>query len=286
MAYFVVPSSPQDDGSENSDKSFDYFGSITGVAGLILFNVAWNQGPTVGWSTPYVYILLIVGILLLAAFFAIERKVATPLIPFKAFSGRTGFVLGCVALGWSSFGIWVFYFWQFAEILRELSPLVVTAQVVPAGISGLCAAVTTGFLLSRLHPSYIMACAMLAFCVGNALFATMPVAQTYWIQAFLSIIVTPWGMDMSFPAGTIILSDYMPKEHQGLAASLVNTVVNYSISIGLGIGGTVEVHVNKGGQDMLRGYRGAWYAGMGLSGMGVVLAFYFILNEQIRQRRL
>ena len=68
-------------------------------------------------------------------------------------------------------------------------------------------------------------------------------------------------MDMSFPAGTIILSDSMSQEHQGIAASLVNTIVNYSISIGLGIAGTVEVHVNHNNEDMLRGFRGAWYTG-------------------------
>jgi hypothetical protein len=44
-------------------------------------------------------------------------------------------------------------------------------------------------------------------------------------------------MDISFPASTLILSNSMPKEHQGLAASIVATFVNYSISIGLGIAG-------------------------------------------------
>jgi hypothetical protein len=33
-------------------------------------------------------------------------------------------------------------------------------------------------------------------------------------------------MDMSFPAGTLILSNAVKKEHQGFAASLVATVVN------------------------------------------------------------
>jgi hypothetical protein len=46
-------------------------------------------------------------------------------------------------------------------------------------------------------------------------------------------------MDLSFPCGTIILSNAMPREHQGIAASLINTVVNYSISLSLGIAGTI-----------------------------------------------
>lgn len=86
-------------------------------------------------------------------------------------------------------------------------------------------------------------------------------------------------MDMSFPAATIILSNQVPKQHQGVAASLITTVVNYSISWGLGIAGTVEVHVNKGGADELAGYRGAWYSGMGLSGVGIIIAAAFLINS-------
>ena len=216
----------------------------------------------------------------LVAFCLVETRVKAPLVPFKAFSSRVTFVLGCIALGWSSFGIWIFYTWEFLEVLRGVSPRTAAAQVVPAGVSGLCAAITTGFLLSRLHPGVIMAIALTAFCVGNILIATAPTSQSYWIQTFLSMIVTPWGMDMSFPAATLILSNSMPKEHQGTAASLVNTVVNYSISIGLGIAGTVEVHVNHDNQNMLKGYRGAWYSGIGLSGLGVVLATFFIFGTR------
>ncbi len=84
--------------------------------------------------------------------------------------------------------------------------------------------------------------------------------------------------DMSFPSSVIILSNHMPPEEQGVAASLVNTVINYSISIGLGMAGTVESHVNKGGKDMLAGYRGAWYLGIGLDGLGICLALCLILS--------
>ncbi|MCJ1305043.1 Low affinity NH4+ transporter [Hypocenomyce scalaris] len=287
IGYLVIPACPPQKKPKEGNR-FDYAGAITGIAGLVLFNVAWNQAPVVGWRTPYVYILLIVGVLSSTAFFFIERKVAQPLVPMDALSGKVGFVLGCVALGWSSFGIWVFYLWQMWEVLRMLTPLNAAAQMVPVGISGFCAAVTTGFLLSRLPTPYIMAIALTAFCVGNILLATMPVDQIYWTQTFLALIITPWGMDMSFPAATIILSDFVLPEHQGIGASLVITVVNYSISIGLGIAGTVEVHVNNGGMnpaDILKGYRGAWYSAVGLSGLGVLFSLYFALDETRKIKR-
>ena len=50
-------------------------------------------------------------------------------------------------------------------------------------------------------------------------------------------------------------------------------MVNYSISIGLGFAGTVETQVNDG--NLLKGYRGALYMGIGLSGFGLCLSLLF-----------
>ncbi|MCJ1390442.1 hypothetical protein MMC18_003301 [Xylographa bjoerkii] len=284
-AMYIVPKLEKDPNSPEEDQSFDFIGAIVGITGLVLFNVAWNQAPSVGWGTPYVIVLLILGLIFIIGFFFVERRVKQPLLPLDAFSGNVGFVLGCIALGWSSFGVWVYYLWQFLEVLRQEEPLLATAQVVPSAISGLCAAVTTGFLLSRVSTAYIMVMAMCAFFTGVTLLATMPVDQSFWLQTFFSIIITPWGMDMSFPAATVILSNFVAPQHQGIAASLVNTIVNYSISIGLGIAGTVESQVDSGGTNNLDGYRGAFYAGMGLSGSGILLSIYFVIHGHRRNRK-
>ncbi|KAK9364663.1 drug resistance protein [Lipomyces kononenkoae] len=90
---------------------------------------------------------------------------------------------------------------------------------------------------------------------------------------------------MSFPSGTLLLSNSMPRQHQGLAASLVNTIVNYSISIGLGFAGTVESRVNHGGHDVLKGFHGASYMGIGLAGLGVVIAMCFVFFSWRNSRK-
>ena len=89
---------------------------------------------------------------------------------------------------------------------------------------------------------------------------------------------------MSFPSGCIILSNNMAREHQGIAASIVNTAVNYSISIGLGMAGTVETHVNDGGRDVLKGYRGAWYLGIGLGSLGMMVSLCFIIFGTVKNK--
>lgn len=267
----------------------DLLGGLTGVTALILINFAWNQSGVVTWAKAYVYVCLILGFIFSAAFFFIELRVATsPLIPFDVLSTDVAFVLGCVACGWSGFGIWIYYLWQFYERLRGASPLLAAAWTAPAAISGAMASVTTGFLLGRLRPAWVMTIALTAFTVGIILIATAPVDQSYWAQAFVCTIVIPWGMDMSFPAATLMLSDAVVKEHQGIAASLVNTIVNYSISLGLGFAGTVESHVNHGGttpEDVLLGFRGAWYFAISVSGFGLFLSLLFLAKGYWRDRK-
>jgi len=128
---------------------------------------------------------------------------------------------------------------------------------------------------------------MCAFTIGTVLTATLPITQTYWAQTFVTMLIIPWGMDMSFPAGTLIMSNAVEQRHQGMAGSLVSTVVNYSISIGVGMAATVEVHVSNGGktkEDELRGYRAALYLGIGFGAMGVVTSLLFLLKVRLRKR--
>lgn len=296
LGLLVVPSihhhtSPDTSTWINLFKALDAPGAFCGIGGLVLVNIAWNQAPVAGWSTPYVYVLLIIGLLLVAGFFVVEFRFAEhPLIPFHAFSRDVSFVLGCVACGWGAFGTWIWYFWRFQIEYRHTSPLLGSAEFVPAAPIGIIACFVTGLLIARVRPGWIMVISMTAFTLGNVFTAIAPVHQTYWALTFVCLLVIPWGMDMSFPAATLMLSNSVERKHQGIAASLVTTVVNYSISLSLGFAGTVEVHVNNGGktsEDVLKGYRGALYFATGLGGLGILLSVVFTIKcywEEHRSR--
>ncbi|CAF1077225.1 unnamed protein product [Didymodactylos carnosus] len=274
MAYFVIPAEVSS--AVHPMGKIDILGAVTIVAGLVLIVYSWNQGPVVGWNKPYVFVLLIVGFLIVGAFIFIETKVEEPIMPpsIWSVSGFPGVIL-CVGLGWSSFGIWMFYLVQFIEVLRDKSPLLVTAMLTPLIPGGLTATILVSQLYHRVAGHHLLMASMVFFCVGNILIATAPVDQTYWAQTFVAVLLTPFGMDISFPAASLIVSNSMPSSQQGVAASMINTVINLSVSMGLGIAGTVESQINKSGNDVLRGYRSALYTGIGLSGLGIIVALLF-----------
>ncbi|OKL58266.1 Drug resistance protein [Talaromyces atroroseus] len=279
LVYLVVPPTP----SHTQGMRFwtlvselDVAGAALGITGLVLVNIAWNQAPVVGWQEAYVYVLLIIGFIFLAVFIYYESKISKhPLIPFETLNADVSFILGCVSCGWASFGIWIYYAWRFLENIRGNSPLLTAAQFVPVSPSGLLASFATAYLMVKVRPGWIMLVALSAFTLGSVLMTINPVHETYWALTFVSLLVMPWGMDMSFPAATVILSDAVGRRNQGMAASLVTTAVNYSISIGLGIAGTVEVHVNNGGltfEDKRKGYHGAQYMGIGIGGLATMFS--------------
>ncbi|EMD01171.1 hypothetical protein BAUCODRAFT_144725 [Baudoinia panamericana UAMH 10762] len=283
-AAFLIPD-PQDsrlmpESVREYIEDLDLPAATVGITALVLFNFAWNQAPIVGWHSAYVCVCLVLGVLLVPVFFYLEIKVAPkPLIPFSALNSTNAFVLGCIACGWANFGILVYYLINIIEVLRGSSPLLTCAYLSPFVITGSIAALLTGFLLSKLRPAWLMVIAMAFFLAGNLLLVTVPPHQIYWAQFFVITLVAPFGMDMSFPSATIYLSNTIEKSRQGVAASLVNTIVNYSISLGLGFAGTVEINVNRGGttwNDTLRGYRGALYMGTGLCGLGLALSIVFV----------
>lgn len=284
-AYFIIP---HHIGSRSHGK-FDWIGSVLGVSGLVLINFAWNQGPNVGWDTPYVYVLLIVGFIFMGLFVYSCYKVDDPLVPPETLQGETGAVLACIVAGWSCFGIWLYYSFRWGEVVDGAGPILRVAHFVPCCIMGLVAAGLTYVLLPRVPSSTVMLGAMVAFCAGSVIMGTRPVGQIYWAQKFVSILIQPFGMDMSFPAACLILSNSLPRSKQGIAGSLVSTVVNYSIAIGLGFAGTVEYYQTRNRvhdfATQVHGFRSAFYMGIALAGIGVVVSLHFVYNQVVRDKK-
>lgn len=271
--------------------SFDWTGSILGVLSLVLINIAFNNGPLYGWDQPHVYFLLIIGVIILGGFLYVELRATNPLLPRSAFNSTTSFILSCLALGWGAFGVWVFYTFRFLEIVRRQTPLLVSAEFIPVIVAAVIASGVTGYMLSHTPVSFVNLCAMIGFFLGIVLVGTMPIEQTYWGQTFFGILIMPIGMDMSFPASTVILSNSMPGEHQGLAAALVTTVINYSVSITLGIAALVEVNVVKPGpgpphnsiDEIAKGMHSAYLVGISFGAAAVVLAGVFFVRTFMKE---
>lgn len=83
-AYFTIPPLKPVADTVGVDaptiRDFDWKGAIFATSGCICLLFGLTQGTVAKWS-PYTYVLIIVGAVLLATFFVVEHKVHRPLIP-------------------------------------------------------------------------------------------------------------------------------------------------------------------------------------------------------------
>lgn len=187
------------------------------------------------------------------------------------------------------------------EVIKGDSPLLGTAKWSAAAPSGAIAALVTGFLLGRWchhvlcygllynRSMHLRHCTRAANLLGTSfcrepdyILGNVCVPSSH--STVPSCVICLRDDDMSFPSSTLILSNAMHRHHQGLAASLLATTVNYSITFGLPFAGTVESHVNDAGRNVLRGYRGALYMGIGLAGLDLITSIWFMWVSWRRHR--
>lgn len=187
------------------------------------------------------------------------------------------------------------------EQVKGHSALLTSAMTAPVAVTGVLFALSTVWLLRRIPVSHVMFLAMLFFLLGSLLLALLPLNQSYWIQTFISVIIMPGAMNLSFPSATILLSSALPRDKQGIAASLVATLINYSIASGLGLAGTIHRHtlehleIEHGdntlppsiavsspeiNQIRIEAMRGPWFFAVGLSALGVLIAALFIFKTR------
>lgn len=254
----------------------DWIGSVLGVGGLVLFNFAWNQAPVVGWDSPYIIVLLIIGVLLIPIFLVYELKFArAPLLGREILdNGVLLLTLACTFLGWGSFGIKTYQFFLFLLNFRHYTPVAAGAANCPAIVMGMVASITCGLLMKhKQNVRHVFLGSMLCFLAGDIILATCPVHETYWRSTFGLWLIAVFGMEWSFPGASIIMSDTLPPHLQGLAGSLVSTALNYGVSIFLGMAGTVShqltLQQNHPDPD-LRAWRGAMYFSIGVSSLASV----------------
>lgn len=263
-------------------KKFDYLGTALGLPGLILLSFVWSQGPIVGWSSAYIITLLIISIMLIIAFFIVELKYCSyPLLPPSIFNYKIGLVLTCVGLLWGSFGCFQYYYWNTILNLRHYTAIQGGLTYITFFVVGIAAAFICSFIIAKVKPSYIILAASIAFTCGCIMLSVMPIHQSYFKVSFGLMLILSWGMDLSFPAASIILSDCLPAHHQGMAGSLVSTVINYSISLFLGMASTVEARIYLKTNNVLSGYRAGTYFGIGIAALSTMLAIVFVITQHL-----
>ncbi|TLD10825.1 hypothetical protein PgNI_06622 [Pyricularia grisea] len=286
-SFFAIPSQPKDQPRAKEGKAelkMDWLGVATILPGLLLFVFAITQGAHApqGFATPYVYVTLILGVLILGCAVYVEGWVAEqPLVPFDLFAPKymTPMVLGLFNI-YGSFGIFQFYASFYIQEVIGHPPLLAAAWFSPMAVGGTILAVMGGIVLHRI-PSHLLlvfsASGSLASVLLFALIPSDPAALNYWAWVFTAMIGGTVGIDISYNISSVFMTTALPNHRQGLAGALINTLVFLGIGFYLGLADLIvqTTKVGDSEKDEAEGFRVAFWLGVGCSATALVIATLF-----------
>ncbi len=138
--------------SSRRRHTIDYLGAALlamALTSIVLFTSL--GGTTLGWSSPTIVLLAVLGALGVAGFLAVERRAAEPILPLVLFRNRVFSVASAIGfiVGLALFGS-ITYLPLYLQIAKGQSPAESGLQLLPLMAGLLVASIGSGQLISRI----------------------------------------------------------------------------------------------------------------------------------------
>jgi EmrB/QacA subfamily drug resistance transporter len=270
-AYRVIAG---DLGTRAGERHYDALGALTVTAGLVLVTFGIVRTDVNGWGSATTLGTLAAGLVLLAAFVAIEMRFSRrPLVPLDIFATRSVTAANIVVffMGSAVFAMWYFvsrYLQQvlgYSAIETGLAFLPMTAGIaIASGIAGR--------LSGRVGAGRVLSVGMALIALGMLGFSFISADGNFWADVLVPGVVTAIGLGFSFVPVTIAATSGVERSRAGLASGLVNTSRQLGGSVGLAVLATVATSAATGatGAGLTEGFHVAFLVGAGFAALGAL----------------
>lgn len=254
----------------------DPVGQLTGALCLGALTVALIEAGSAGWGAPVVLASFAATVLLGSAFLAVERHVASPMLPLGLFSSRTfsgATVVGlCLNLGfYGELFVLTLYLQQHRGYSSLLAGLALLPQMAMAAIGS----VLSGRIMARTGPRPPMLAGLALGAAG--LLALAPIGlHTPYALLVAPFVAVGLGMSMTMPAATTAVMEATPSERGGLASGTLNAARQIGGVLGVALLGSLVADAD---------FSGGLHASMAVAGgaflLGLAFSALFVERESI-----
>jgi EmrB/QacA subfamily drug resistance transporter len=254
----LVPADPR---SARVSRSFDLAGAVTLTASMLLLVFTVVEAPTAGWGSARTLLSFAAVAVFLAAFVAIERRTAEPLV-------RLGILrsaplvqanVGAIMLigGWFGFQ---FTATLYMQQLRGWSPIQTGLAIFPGGLLVALLAPRIAPLVMRFGVRRLITAGLASTGIGYALFLPIGLDSGYVAAMLPTFIFAGFGFALAYGPLNIAATNGIAAEEQGLASGLVNTSFQFGGALVLAVA-TAAYTANAGTdgspQALLDGFHAA-----------------------------
>ena len=210
-----------------------------GLGGLV---TGFIESVNLGWSNPLVLGSLIVGCVSLAAFAAVEAKVASPMLPLALFNSHSFSGANLLTLFlYAAIGIFFFLFPLNLIQVQGYSATGAGAAVLPLILLMFFLSRWSGGLVARFGPRGPLIIGPIIVALGFVLFVVPSVAESYWKSFFPAIVILGFGMAVTVAPLTTVVMNSVNQDRVGTASGVNNAVARVAGVLAIAVLGIVMV---------------------------------------------
>jgi EmrB/QacA subfamily drug resistance transporter len=253
--------------------SFDVVGAVTLTATMLLLVYTVVEAPDAGWGSVRTLGSFAAVAALLAAFAAIERRTAAPLVRLGILrSARLVQAnLGAMMLigGWFGFQ---FIATLYMQQLRGWSPLETGLAIFPGGLLVALLAPRIAPLVMRFGTTRLIAAGLASTGLGYVLFLRIGLDSGYVPVMLPTFILAGLGFALAYGPLNIAGTNGVAAHEQGLASGLVSTSFQFGGALVLAVAAAVNNAAGTEGtqQGLLDGFQAAIMVSVIAAGLGVL----------------
>jgi Major Facilitator Superfamily len=262
------------------DRNVDVLGSVTITAAMVLGAYAIVTAGSHGWGSAHTLGLGAAAVALIAVFWALESRLANPIMPPRVFRIR-GLAASSAVRGLFICGMYAVFFigTLYMEHIRGFDALTTGVAFLPQTIAlALLSMGPVAWLVGRFGPRPPLLAGLVFGVVGVWL-----LSRLHPYTAYVPGLLVPFlciGAGLAFmPLLTIAMAN-VPRGDAGLASGIVNTSLQMASAIGIAVLGTVSDDrtrtLTARGLDqteaLLGGYRLAFEVGAGCAAAALLVA--------------
>jgi EmrB/QacA subfamily drug resistance transporter len=260
---------------ESAHRSFDLAGATTVTSGLVVLVYGIVKAQEYGWgSTRTIGTLALAGALL-AAFVAIERRSAAPLVRLSMFRTRT-LSAANVSMMLVASGMFSMFFFASLYVQEVLgySPLKAGLAFLPVTLGMMGGAALAQGAIRRFGPRAVGVAGVSLAALGMLRLTGLPVHGSYVSDLLVGLFPMSVGMGLTFVPVTLLATAGVAPEDSGLASGLLNTSQQVGGALGLAILSTLSANhatsVLADGASRPEALLAGWH--VGFTGGAIVLA--------------
>jgi len=203
----------------------DWVGGLLCVLGLGGTVFGLIEHSVYGWGDPRVFLPLIAGIFLIAAFLAWERRVPEPMMPLQLFAVRNFAVGNVTTLAmYGGLGVATFFLVVFLQQVAGYTPLEAGLALLPITLVMFGLSRRSGALADRLGPRVFMSAGPALAGIGLLLLTRVTAHPDYLTTILPGVLVFALGLAATVAPLTATVLGSVEPGRSGLASGANNAV--------------------------------------------------------------